>query len=58
VKGVRVLSSGRHHHVKEIWGQWGPVRHKMGRDQQAKEAARNNNIEECYIKIPKECSDE
>jgi len=27
-------------------------------DQQAKEAARNKNIEECYKKNTKECSDE
>jgi len=27
-------------------------------DQQAKEAARNKNMEECYIKNTKECSDE
>ena len=27
-------------------------------DQKAKEEARNKNIEESYIKIPKECGDE
>jgi len=27
-----IISSGRHQHVKEMWGHWGPVGHKRGRD--------------------------
>jgi len=38
----------------------GACRHRGNEmaDQQAKEAARNKNIEECYIKNIKECGDE
>ena len=38
VKRGENFSSGRHHHVKEILGHWGPVRHKSGRDIQGQKA--------------------
>jgi hypothetical protein len=32
MKGVRVLAAVSTTMSKTIWGHWGPVRHKMGRN--------------------------